>query len=80
MTNVLVEGGAGVLGAFLDARAADEFHVFVAPTIIGSDKALSPVGGGGISKMADALNLAEFTSAPSGQDVYLHGFAPINRS
>ena len=80
MTNVLVEGGAGVLGSFLDARAADEFHIFVAPRIIGGDKALSPVGGTGISRMADALHLAEFTSTPSGDDVYLHGFAPINRS
>lgn len=80
MTNVLVEGGAGVFGAFLDARAADEFHIFVAPKIIGSDKALSPVGGTGIGAMAEALSLAEFTSTPSGPDVYLHGFAPINRS
>ena len=80
MTNVLVEGGAGVLGSFLDARAADEFHVFIAPRIIGSDKALSPVGGTGIDTMANALHLAEFTSTPSGLDVYLHGFAPINRS
>ncbi len=74
-TNVLVEGGAGALGAFLDARAADEFHVFVAPKIIGSDKALSPIGGTGISNMAEALKLAEFTSTPSGEDVYFHGFA-----
>lgn len=80
MTNVLVEGGAGVLGAFLDAHAADEFHIFVAPKIIGSDKALSPVGGIGASTVADALGLVEFTSTPSGEDVYLHGFAPINRS
>jgi diaminohydroxyphosphoribosylaminopyrimidine deaminase/5-amino-6-(5-phosphoribosylamino)uracil reductase len=76
MTNVLVEGGAGVLGAFLDARAADEFHAFVAPKLVGGDAAVSPVGGRGIDRMADALRLVEFTSAPSGEDAYLHGFAP----
>ena len=80
MTNVLAEGGTGVLGAFLDVRAADEFHVFIAPKIIGGDKALSPVGGAGIGKLADALPLVEFTSTPSGEDVYLHGIAPINRT
>src|SRR5262249_29909909 len=29
MTNVLVEGGAAVLGSLLDADAIDEFHVFI---------------------------------------------------
>jgi diaminohydroxyphosphoribosylaminopyrimidine deaminase/5-amino-6-(5-phosphoribosylamino)uracil reductase len=76
MTNVLVEGGAGVLGSFLDARAGDEYHVFVAPKLIGGDNALSPVGGRGAKAMADALRAAEFTATPSGEDVYLHGFAP----
>lgn len=75
MTHVLVEGGTGVLGAFLDARAADEFHVFVAPKLVGSDTALSPIGGTGIARMADALRVVEFTSDSSGKDAYLHGFA-----
>jgi diaminohydroxyphosphoribosylaminopyrimidine deaminase / 5-amino-6-(5-phosphoribosylamino)uracil reductase len=75
-TNVLVEGGAGLLGGFLDAKAADEFHVFVAPKLIGGGTALSPVGGSGSASMADSLRLAEFTSELSGDDMYLHGFAP----
>lgn len=75
-TNVLVEGGAGVLGAFLDANAADEFHVFVAPTLVGGVTALSPIGGQGFDRVADALRVVEFTAAPSGEDMYLHGFAP----
>jgi diaminohydroxyphosphoribosylaminopyrimidine deaminase/5-amino-6-(5-phosphoribosylamino)uracil reductase len=74
-TNVLVEGGAGLLGAFLDARAADEFHVFVAPKLVGGALALSPVGGVGVARMEEAMALAEFTAQPSGDDVYMHGFA-----
>jgi diaminohydroxyphosphoribosylaminopyrimidine deaminase/5-amino-6-(5-phosphoribosylamino)uracil reductase len=75
MTNVLVEGGAGVLGAFLDAGAADEFHVFIAPKLVGGVASPSPVGGVGIDRIADALRLAAFMAAPSGEDVYLHGFS-----
>ena len=74
MTHVLVEGGAGVLGAFLDAGHGDEFHVFVAPKLVGGDRALSPVGGCGVELMSDAQRLCGFTAAPSGADVYLHGF------
>lgn len=77
MTNVLVEGGAGVLGSFLDSQAADEFHVFVAPKLVGGP-APSPVAGAGVPRIADALRLTEFTSEPSGGDVYLHGFTPTS--
>jgi diaminohydroxyphosphoribosylaminopyrimidine deaminase/5-amino-6-(5-phosphoribosylamino)uracil reductase len=75
-THVLVEGGAGLLGSFLDAGAADEFHVFVAPKLVGGDNALSPVGGNGVARIADAPRLAEPTAQLCGEDVYLRGFAP----
>jgi diaminohydroxyphosphoribosylaminopyrimidine deaminase/5-amino-6-(5-phosphoribosylamino)uracil reductase len=78
MTNVLVEGGAAVLGSFLDARAVDEVHVFIAPRLAGGGQALSPVGGVGVEKMADGLALAGWTTATIGggpaPDVYLHGW------
>jgi diaminohydroxyphosphoribosylaminopyrimidine deaminase/5-amino-6-(5-phosphoribosylamino)uracil reductase len=74
-TNVLVEGGAGVHGSFIDQRAADEFHIFLAPQFIGSDTALSPVGGNGVECVAESLRLTEFTATASGDDIYLHGFA-----
>jgi diaminohydroxyphosphoribosylaminopyrimidine deaminase/5-amino-6-(5-phosphoribosylamino)uracil reductase len=74
-TNVLVEGGAGVLGSFLDARAVDEFHIDLAPMIIGSDTALSPVGGAGAATIAKSLRLDSFTATQVGDDVHLHGFA-----
>jgi diaminohydroxyphosphoribosylaminopyrimidine deaminase / 5-amino-6-(5-phosphoribosylamino)uracil reductase len=73
-TNVLIEGGAGLLGSVLDARAADEFHAFIAPKLVGGSGP-SPVGGGGVARMADALALNRVTVEQSGEDVYVHGFA-----
>jgi diaminohydroxyphosphoribosylaminopyrimidine deaminase/5-amino-6-(5-phosphoribosylamino)uracil reductase len=46
-TSILVEGGGGLLGAFLDADLADEAHVFVAPRLIGGSAAPGPLGGTG---------------------------------
>jgi diaminohydroxyphosphoribosylaminopyrimidine deaminase / 5-amino-6-(5-phosphoribosylamino)uracil reductase len=74
-TNVLVEGGAGLLGSLLDAKLADEFHVFIAPKVIGGDRALSPIGGAGAALMADALQLARTSIERVGEDVYVRGFA-----
>jgi diaminohydroxyphosphoribosylaminopyrimidine deaminase/5-amino-6-(5-phosphoribosylamino)uracil reductase len=74
-THVLVEGGAEMLGSFLDAGLGDEFHVFLAPKLIGDGSALSPTKGKGVHRVADAMRLAELTSQPCGEDVYLHGYA-----
>jgi diaminohydroxyphosphoribosylaminopyrimidine deaminase/5-amino-6-(5-phosphoribosylamino)uracil reductase len=53
MTNVLVEGGAGVLGAFHDNDAMDELWVFVAPRTVGG-QAPPPIAGTGVARLADA--------------------------
>ncbi len=72
-TNVLVEGGGGVFGSFLDARAIDEFHVFIAPRLIGGSAATSAVGGHGVDKMAEALRLSEWRHELLDDDLYIHG-------
>jgi diaminohydroxyphosphoribosylaminopyrimidine deaminase/5-amino-6-(5-phosphoribosylamino)uracil reductase len=73
MTNVLVEGGAGVLGSFLDGRAADELHAFIAPKLVGGDAAVSPVGGCGVGRIADALGVVGWEVQRVGDDIYVRG-------
>ena len=74
MTDVLVEGGAGVLGAFLDAGVIDEVHVFIAPVLAGGAEARPPIGGRGIEKIAEALRLAETRVEMIESDVLVHGW------
>lgn len=73
MTNVLVEGGSRLLGAFFDLRAVDEVHVFIAPKIAGGGSSPSPVGGEGVERMGAALQLADITIEELDGDVYVHG-------
>ena len=74
MTNVLVEGGSGVLGSFLDAGAIDEVHVFIAPKLAGGAQALPAVGGLGVERIADAMKLARWEVEPLDGDVLIHGW------
>jgi diaminohydroxyphosphoribosylaminopyrimidine deaminase/5-amino-6-(5-phosphoribosylamino)uracil reductase len=74
MTNVLVEGGSGVLGSFLDAGEIDEVHVFIAPRLAGGAEALTAVGGCGVERIAEALALAGWRVEGIDGDVYLHGW------
>jgi diaminohydroxyphosphoribosylaminopyrimidine deaminase/5-amino-6-(5-phosphoribosylamino)uracil reductase len=73
MTNVLVEGGARLLGSLWDAGLIDEFHVFLAPKVVGGESAASPVAGLGRELMSQAGALEDIAIEHIGSDVYLRG-------
>jgi diaminohydroxyphosphoribosylaminopyrimidine deaminase / 5-amino-6-(5-phosphoribosylamino)uracil reductase len=77
MTNVLVEGGSGILGSFLDAAAIDEAHVFIAPLLVGGTEAKGPIGSQGVERLADAMRLADWTVERLGEDLYWHGWRQV---
>lgn len=54
MTNVMVEGGGKLLGAFFDQGLADEAVVFVSPRLIGGAEAPSALEGRGIERVTQA--------------------------
>jgi diaminohydroxyphosphoribosylaminopyrimidine deaminase/5-amino-6-(5-phosphoribosylamino)uracil reductase len=73
MTNILVEGGSGVLGSFLDAGQIDEVHVAVAPLLVGGAEAAGPFGGRGVADLQGGLRLAEWQVEIIEDNVWLHG-------
>ena len=58
MTNVLVEGGAVLLGALFDRRLADEVHVYIAPRLIGGAQAPAAPGGRGARSVREGVDLS----------------------
>ncbi|MEY4565514.1 MAG: hypothetical protein RLY14_484 [Planctomycetota bacterium] len=72
-TNLLCEGGAGLLGALFDQRWLDEVHLFVAPKIIGGAQAKGPVGGLGLSDVNAAAHILFEKPILTGDDIYLRG-------
>ena len=72
MTNVLVEGGATVLGSLFDAAAIDEVHAFIAPQLVGGPGP-SPVEGHGVPHMNRALRFCRRRVEQLGDDIYIQG-------
>jgi diaminohydroxyphosphoribosylaminopyrimidine deaminase/5-amino-6-(5-phosphoribosylamino)uracil reductase len=72
-TNVLIEGGQGIFGAFFDAGCIDEVHTFIAPKLIGGGLAIPVIGGEGLEK----ISLAALLESPQvniiGDDIYVRG-------
>jgi diaminohydroxyphosphoribosylaminopyrimidine deaminase/5-amino-6-(5-phosphoribosylamino)uracil reductase len=71
--SVLVEGGAGVLGAFVAADLFDRVAVDLAPRIVGGAAAPGPVGGAGAASLVEALRLEALAVGRRGGDLVLEG-------
>jgi len=71
MTNVLVEGGGAILGAFADLDLIDEVHVFLGPKLIGGQAAPSPISGLGCGTLLQALSLEDVQVEVLDGDVHL---------
>ncbi len=74
VSNVLVEGGAGVLEAFASSGVWDRAAVCCAPLLIGGAEAPGPLGGEGAEKLADAWRLDRLRVLRRGPDVILVGY------
>ncbi|NQT19412.1 MAG: bifunctional diaminohydroxyphosphoribosylaminopyrimidine deaminase/5-amino-6-(5-phosphoribosylamino)uracil reductase RibD [Planctomycetes bacterium] len=72
-TNILVEGGGGLLASMFEEDVVDEVRVFVAPVIIGGAGARAPVAGCGVEKLCNALRLRTVTTRRVGDDTLIVG-------
>jgi diaminohydroxyphosphoribosylaminopyrimidine deaminase/5-amino-6-(5-phosphoribosylamino)uracil reductase len=72
--SVLVEGGATVAGAFIDAGLVNKVSAFIAPKIIGGKEAPSAIGGDGVERMAEALELERVFVVQHGHDLEVTGY------
>ncbi|MBI2829909.1 MAG: bifunctional diaminohydroxyphosphoribosylaminopyrimidine deaminase/5-amino-6-(5-phosphoribosylamino)uracil reductase RibD [Chloroflexi bacterium] len=79
ITSVLVEGGGILVGSLFDAGLVDKVVAFIAPTIIGGQGAKTPVGGVGVSKVAESLRLERMRVRQFGEDIMVTGYIPRER-
>lgn len=70
LDSVLVEGGASIHAAALQAGCCDLVQVYVAPKLFGGD-GLSPIGGMGVTTPDEAVLLSAPTVTRLGQDLLL---------
>jgi diaminohydroxyphosphoribosylaminopyrimidine deaminase/5-amino-6-(5-phosphoribosylamino)uracil reductase len=75
ISDLLIEGGSRVHGAFFDARLVDRAVVYIAPVIVGGNAAPAPVRGRGVSVMPEAARLVDQYVEMSGSDIRVSGRA-----
>lgn len=72
--SVLVEGGATVADSFIEAGLVNKMSAFIAPKIIGGTDAPTAVGGKGIERMSEALELERVEVFQHGHDIEVTGY------
>lgn len=71
VTNLLVEGGAQLLGSLFTLDQLDQCEVYVAPLLIGGEEALSPIGGLGALNLPSAPGFDLENAERFGPDIRL---------
>ena len=69
--SLLLEGGATLNAAFLEAGCVDEVYAFIAPKIIGGTNSKSPIAGKGIDMMKDAIMLKDIKIEQFDNDILI---------
>jgi len=72
-TNVMLEAGSEICGAFHDLQLIDEVHCFIAPKLVGGAAAPSPLAGQGMKQIPQHSSLIHPRIERFGDDLYLHG-------
>jgi diaminohydroxyphosphoribosylaminopyrimidine deaminase/5-amino-6-(5-phosphoribosylamino)uracil reductase len=73
ITSIMIEGGSEVSGNALKEKLIDKIICFLAPKIIGGKNAPGPVGGQGIAKLKDFIQVKDMSVEKLGKDLVIEG-------
>jgi diaminohydroxyphosphoribosylaminopyrimidine deaminase / 5-amino-6-(5-phosphoribosylamino)uracil reductase len=73
VSSLMIEGGSTITFSALQAGLVDKVVSFVAPKILGGEKAPTPVGGAGFAAMEEAIMLKDMEVKRIGDDLMLTG-------
>jgi diaminohydroxyphosphoribosylaminopyrimidine deaminase/5-amino-6-(5-phosphoribosylamino)uracil reductase len=70
---ILIEGGSEIIASALFSNVVDGICFFIAPKIIGGKNAVSVVGGPGVKKISESLNVESMKVKKIGKDFLITG-------
>ncbi len=74
ITDVLLEGGSELNGAFIKTELVDKYLVYVAPKILGGRHSLTPFSGDDRETMDEAVNIEFHSIEHFGQDICITAY------
>jgi diaminohydroxyphosphoribosylaminopyrimidine deaminase/5-amino-6-(5-phosphoribosylamino)uracil reductase len=72
--SIMIEGGSTLAFSALQAGLIDKVVSFVAPKLLGGERAPSPLGGLGIENMEDAVRITDWSVRKMKDDLMIEGW------
>lgn len=72
--SILLEGGGTLNYSALTEGIVDKINIFIAPKLIGGANSMTPVGGEGIPKMNNAIQVKNIELQAFGKDILVEGY------
>lgn len=76
--SILIEGGSTLAFSAIQDGVVDKVVSMIAPKIIGGEKAKTSVGGEGIARLAEAVQLDQITVKRLNEDIMIEGYIHKN--
>ncbi len=80
MVNILVEGGATLMGSMIRERLIDKFYIFKAPRVLGGSDGIPLAKGRGPSTIEESLRLKDVRFRRFDQDMLIYGYPDYPQS
>ncbi|MDR0977743.1 MAG: bifunctional diaminohydroxyphosphoribosylaminopyrimidine deaminase/5-amino-6-(5-phosphoribosylamino)uracil reductase RibD [Endomicrobium sp.] len=80
LKRILIEGGSEIISSALFSNTVYDIYLFVAPKIVGGQDAISVVGGSGVKKISDALDVKKVKIKKVGNDFLITGRIGENKN
>lgn len=74
ITDILLEGGSELNGAFLKGNLLDKYIVYIAPKMLGGHRSKTPFAGVDAESMAEAINLEFHSIEQIGRDLCITAY------
>ena len=74
IASILIEGGARVIGQALKLNIVDKMYIYIAPKIMGDEKALSSICGLNISRLDQSIPLRDISVERIAEDILIQGY------
>lgn len=72
--SILLEGGSELNFSAIKERIVDKIICYIAPKIIGGSSSKTPIGGQGIEKISDVINIKDMSFKNIGEDIVVEGY------
>ncbi len=74
ITSILIEGGSKIAGSAFKQGLVDKILFFIAPKILGDEKAISSVRGFHVNDVNQSISLKNVTTRSIGRDILIEGY------